>query len=68
VPREVLRVDVHGHDAGRMHITEFNQYVEKPMEEYGIDYKYYYKEVMKEIRLLEKPQQKATLIFDDNER
>jgi hypothetical protein len=54
--------------AGRMHITEFNQYVEKPMEEYGIDYKYYYKEVMKEIRLLEKPQQKATLIFDDNER
>lgn len=48
-------------EAGRWMQTIFNKYVEKPFEEYDINYKYYLDNIMKEIRTLEPKNQQLKL-------
>lgn len=45
--------------AGRTHVTVFNTYEKKTMTDYNIDYRYYIKEVWKDIHALTQPQKKA---------
>lgn len=44
--------------AGKYYVTEFNNFVEKNMEDYNLDYSYYVKEIRKEINTLKKQQSK----------
>jgi hypothetical protein len=39
----------------------FNTYIEKPFEEYDINYDYYLENIMKEIRILEPKNQQLKL-------
>ena len=48
-------------EAGKWMQTIFNKHIEKPFEEYDINYDYYLKNIMKEIRILEPKNQQLKL-------